>query len=158
MKLLRRFLVLMTFAFWQGGFLFYTSVVVTIGQDVLGSSLEQGFITRRVTQSMNLAGVVALVPLLWDMLAGGGKSAVCLAGRWLAFLGMTATLAALFWLHPQLDALIDHEAHAVSDRRVFYGLHRSYLWISTAQWGCGVAYLALTLWAWRDEDRAPLIK
>src|SRR2546428_9021513 len=66
---LRRFLVLAALMFWQGGFTFYAAVVVPVGQQVLGSDLEQGFITRQVTQWLNVAGAVALVPLAWDVLA-----------------------------------------------------------------------------------------
>ena len=54
--LLRRLLVLAAFAFWQGGFTFYAAVVVPVGTEVLGSSMEQGSITRRVTVYLNMAG------------------------------------------------------------------------------------------------------
>ena len=36
MTAVRRFLVFQTLLLWQGGFLFYTAVVVTIGTQVLG--------------------------------------------------------------------------------------------------------------------------
>ena len=50
-RALRRFIVLVALCFWQGGFTFYAGVVVPVGTDVLGSSLKQGFVTRRVTRS-----------------------------------------------------------------------------------------------------------
>ena len=63
LTLLRRFLVVSALMFWQGGFLFYASIVVPIGQEVLPTPQDQGFITRHVTKSMNVSGAVALLPL-----------------------------------------------------------------------------------------------
>ena len=60
MILIRRYLLLMSLMFWQGGFTFYSAVVVPIGSDLLGSGRDQGFITRSVTNYLNLAGVAAL--------------------------------------------------------------------------------------------------
>jgi hypothetical protein len=150
--LLRRCLVLAALLFWQGGFTFYAAVVVPVGQEVLGSHVRQGLITRRVTGYLNLAGAVALVPLAWG-------AAACRAGRlrrllWLCWLGMALLLAWLAWLHPRLDALIDVEARSILDRQDFRPLHRLYLWVSTFQWAIGLAYGLLILLAWRAEDRA----
>ena len=64
MTLLRRFLVVIAFLFWQGGFLFYASVVVPVAQKELATSQEpdshrrQGFVTRRVTNFLNLSGAI----------------------------------------------------------------------------------------------------
>ena len=72
--LFRRFLVLVALMFWLGGFTFYASVVVPVGQRELGSHLEQGFITRQVTNYLNLSGAVALVVLAWDVAASRESS------------------------------------------------------------------------------------
>jgi hypothetical protein len=45
-------LTLIALFFWQGGFTFYASVVVPIGQEVFGP-LRQGFLTRQVTVYLN---------------------------------------------------------------------------------------------------------
>ena len=58
---LRRFVVLQILLLWQGGFLFYTAVVVPTGTAVLGSSAAQGAITARVTDVLNRIGIAALV-------------------------------------------------------------------------------------------------
>lgn len=50
---------------WQGGFMFYGGVVVPTGAAVLGSEVEQGFITQSVTNYLNLAGGVCAV--LWGL-------------------------------------------------------------------------------------------
>jgi ABC-type xylose transport system permease subunit len=150
--LLRRFLVLMGLLFWQGGFLFYVSVVVPIGQQELGAS-AQGFLTRQVTQIMNLAGVVALVPLTWDVAASREASSLRRGLRAAACLALLLSLVALFALHARLDQLLDLDQYRVLDRARFRSGHRWYLWISTVQWLCSLVYLGLALPAWREEDR-----
>src|SRR6059058_825237 len=83
MLLLRRFLVIVALMFWQGGFLFYASVVVPVGTEVFGrhypaphgenvsAKRQQGRITRTVAFWINLSGAAALLPLAWDLFAGG---------------------------------------------------------------------------------------
>ena len=152
LRVLRRYLALAALFFWQGGFTFYASVVVPVGQQEL-SHLVQGFITRRVTVYLNLAGAVALLPLAWEAVAARDPSRPRRWLRWLLWLGMAATLVALYRLHPLLDQFLDLEYRDISDRRAFRPYHRLYLWVSTVQWACAVVYLLLTLLAWRAEDR-----
>lgn len=153
MLLLRRFLVLAALFFWQGGFTFYAAVVVPVGTDVLGSTRRQGFITRRVTHYLNLSGAVALVPLAWDVLSARdrGPRRGLRAGLWL---GMASAQAALFWLHAHLDGLLQVKGGIVLDPEAFRPAHRLHLWVSTAQWACGLLFLLLTLYAWRSADRS----
>jgi hypothetical protein len=152
MTLLRRFLVISALLFWQGGFLFYASVVVPVAQQEL-SHLRQGFVTRRVTNFLNLSGAVALAIVALELAAADRK--VCRrVARALVWLGMAATLAVLVWLHIRLDALLDPEGLRVLDRAEFYPSHRAYLWVSTIQWALGVVFLWLTLAAWRAVDRS----
>ncbi len=146
---LRRFLVLAALMFWQGGFTFYAAVVVPIGQRNLGP-VDQGFLTREVTQYLNLAGAVALGILVWDLVAP--RTARRQRLRWLSWLGMVVSLLVLAWLHHHLDGLLDLSATRVVDRRHFRAGHRAYLWMSTFQWACGVTYCWLALRAWRIED------
>jgi hypothetical protein len=150
--LLRRYLVLAALFFWQGGFTFYAAVVVPVGQEVFGHR-DQGFITRKVTVFLNLSGAAASTVLAWDLLGKRDPSRCrrwARAGLWLVLVG---TLAVLFVLHGRLDRLLDPEARDVTDLRTFRRGHRLYLWISTVQWAAGLGYLALTLRAWRAEDR-----
>ena len=49
--LIRQFLVMSAVALWLGGFTFYALVVVPTGTDVLGGSVEQGFVTQAVTRN-----------------------------------------------------------------------------------------------------------
>jgi hypothetical protein len=148
MRTPRRFLVLVALFFWQGGFTFYAAVVVPVGTDVLNSERRQGFITRRVTYYLNITGAVALAPLAWDVLAARDRRA---RRRWRAALWVLLALAqlALFGLHAYLDSLLQVRGRIVLDPEAFRPAHRTYLWVSTVQWGCGVLFLFLTLRAWQ---------
>jgi hypothetical protein len=143
----RRFLVLAALAFWQGGFAFYAAVVVPMGEQVFGSPLEQGFVTRRVTNYLNLAGAVALALSLWDVLAAKRRT----RRRMLAWSAMSLILLLQIWLHPRLDRLLDAETMSVLDPDRFYAVHRVYLIASAVQWGCALALGFISLQAWRDD-------
>jgi hypothetical protein len=153
MVLLRRYLVLIALMFWQGGFTFYVSVVVPVGTAVLGSALRQGFITRRVTEWLNVSAAVALVILALDLLLcqeTSRRTAWARRGLWLF---MAACQALLFRLHAVLNGMMIEQGRIVTDAEAFYPVHRAYLWGHTAQWFAGLVFIALTLMAWRAEDR-----
>jgi hypothetical protein len=150
--LFRRFLVLAVLFFWQGGFTFYASVVVPVGQHVFGH-LRQGFVTRHVTVYLNIAGVVALAVLLGDQLMTGDVAAWRRRGRWVLWTGMLICLLVLFWLHGRLDELLVPKGFLIREDEAFRGRHRLYLWISSVQWAFGLLYLALVLANWRVEDQ-----
>jgi hypothetical protein len=154
MTLPRRFAVFQAFLLWQGGFLFYTAVVVPVGTDVLGSSLVQGLVTRRVTNWMNVFGAAWAVAFAWDAAASLDPTRRRRLARWLGWVACVALLGVLAWLHGELDALIDPDIEKVRDRRLFRNLHITYLWVSTAHWALGLALAWLTLQAWRAEDKA----
>src|SRR6516162_4956999 len=126
MTLLRHFLVLAALMFWQGGFTFYAAVVVPVGQEELGSHLQQGFITRQVTHYLNLSGAIALVLLAWDMYAASDRSRVRRWLRWTAWVGMVVTLLALAWLHLHLEQLLDVELRELTNPKAFRAGHRWY--------------------------------
>lgn len=153
---LRRVLVLGSLLFWQGGFTFYGAVVVHVGQDVLGSHRTQGFVTRRVTNYLNLSGAVALPLLAWDTAASAPRSGRLRALRrlrWACWAGMALTLAVLVWLHGRLDALLDAGDFTILDPKRFSAEHRWYLHASTVQWLCAIVCGVLSVWTWREQDR-----
>jgi hypothetical protein len=154
MLTLRRFLVVAALFFWQGGFTFYASVVVPIGQDEFGD-IQQGAITRRVTNYLNLSGAIALVPLAWDCLACRDGVRWRRRARGILWLVLALTLAALVWEHSWLDELL--QAPGGINRRLFRPRHRLYLWTSTVQWAAALGYVVLTLRAWQVESKGALL-
>jgi hypothetical protein len=66
---------------------------------------------------------------------------------------MTLTLIVLAWMHPHLDDLLDLNSFVILDRETFLAWHAGYLHTSTVQWCCTLAYLLLTVVAWRAEDQ-----
>lgn len=157
MKLARRCLVILALMFWQGGFMFYASVVVPVGQSVLGSHRRQGFITQQVTDYLNYAGCVALVPLVWDIALTKDTDRRRRL-RMIAWWTMAIIQISLLLLHIWLDRFLDADSSAVNDLGAFVIGHRWYLRLSTLQWLGGVVYLAATILSWRYEDATALIE
>jgi hypothetical protein len=154
-ELLRRAIVTLALAVWWGGLTFYGAVVVPVGTEVLGGATEQGFVTQRVTERLNVLGVVTLALLLWNLLASaaalrpGVRRALAVS---LAI--MLAAQLALFGLHARLDAMVNTFAHIVAAPHAqFYGVHRAYLLVSAAQWGAGLAHLLVLTVAWPNPAR-----
>ncbi|QEH31950.1 hypothetical protein OJF2_04170 [Aquisphaera giovannonii] len=152
MTVVRRWFLLWALMFWQGGFMFYGGVVVPVGAAVLGSDQEQGFITRSVTNYLNLAGAVALALWGWELAAGRGETPGGRRFRWAIWAALVLLLGLLAWLHIRLDALLDPDAAIILDRPGFRAGHRRYLMAITAQWAGCLLLTALTILAWRDED------
>ena len=150
--LVRRFLLIAALMFWQGGFTFYGAVVVPVGSEVLGSHQEQGWITRSVTNFLNLAGIVAIGVWAWDIAMTSERNAWRRRLRWALWIVLLLTLGLLAWLHLRLDDLLDLESFRIVNRPQFRRLHEWYLNTSTVQWGSSLLLLAATLLAWRSED------
>jgi len=150
MVILRRVLLLWLFMFWQGGFLFYGAIVVTIGSEVLESDFKQGLITRRVAIAMNVTGAIVLFAWIWDLIA---ETKTRRKRRWAIWLLLVLSVAWLAWLHPQMNTLIDAENRVLLERDYFRHLHRWYLRIATAQWVACVVFTVWTLQNWRAADR-----
>jgi hypothetical protein len=153
MTLFRRFVLLLSLAFWQGGFMFYGGVVVPVGASVLGSETEQGFITQSVTNYLNVAGVVCVtvwgVTLAFDVRRSSRLGRLC----WAIWLGIALGLGVLIGLHLIMDRGLDSAGHAILDEARFLRLHEAYITTSTVQWLLCLALLGLTLHAWRSSDR-----
>src|SRR6187200_1173963 len=95
----RRFVVLLSLMFWQGGFMFYGAVVVPIVRERLGENPERSIITQKVTGWMNLAGTLAVLAMFLDVWLGGSAQR---RRRWLAWLGMALPLPIVVWLHAEM--------------------------------------------------------
>lgn len=153
MTLALRFVVLQTLLLWQGGFLFYTAVVVPTGTKLLGAA-GQGAITARVTDAMNAVGAVALAALVLELRLTRDPNPRRTARRWWAWGVALACHGLLIYLHLLLDYFMDDARRRVAVVPPFYPVHRAYLWVSTVQWLACALLTWWTLLAWRTEDRA----
>jgi hypothetical protein len=149
---LRRVLVIQILLLWQGGFLFYTAVVVPTGTAVLGSAAAQGAITTRVTDVLNILGVVGLAILAVELGLTRDPAATRTAARWWCWWIAFVCQGLLFAFHRLLDAFMDPNRTYVVIRPPFYPVHRMYLWASTIQWLACLVFVWLTIWTWRAED------
>ena len=150
-----RFSLVMAFAVWQGGFVFYGGVVIPIGTRVLGSDVEQGFITQAVSERLNWIGIICL--LIWAAsLAVDRKTHFSRAEpiardrrvhslSWLIWIGLAIGMLGLFVLHYFMDLQLDSQTQTVRDFKQFKQLHRFYLGISTLQWIGAMALLWYSL-------------
>ena len=115
---------------WWGGLSFYAVVVVPISTDLIGS-VEQGFITQRVTMWHNCLAVLFLLCLAVE--AYSRKSRVL----WVVLSLLTMTTIALLVRHRLLSPLMDFQKQSVN--KDFYAQHAVYLWITAAEWILGMA-------------------
>jgi hypothetical protein len=140
--------------FWQGGFLFYASVVVPIAQKQLGHR-GQGFITNEVTNFLNLSGAVALGLFAWDLAALKDQPPPRRYLLWTCWSAMLVTLILLARQHLAMADMMIPAGHRLTNPPLFHTMHRWYLWISTVQWGFALGYAGLTLRAWSGVGRLP---
>jgi hypothetical protein len=151
MTTLIRFLVVQSLLLWQGGFVFYAAVVVPTGTDVLGAE-GQGAITARVTDWLNVIGIVCIAVLaLGQSLTRDPNTRRTRRWWWVWGIAFVCQLV-LLYVHTRLEAFMDEERKHILDHAAFYPIHGVYLWTSTVQW---LACLLLTWWtlqAWKAED------
>jgi len=152
MTTFRRFLVLQTLLLWQGGFLFYTAFVVPVGTHVLGSAAAQGAITTRVTDALNVAGVLGLAALALELNYTRDPNPRRTATRWWCWAVALLCQGLLFYLHLLMDSFMDPERTHVVIRAPFYPCHRVYLWTCTVQWAACLLLTGFTLRAWQAES------
>ena len=157
-NLFRVFLIA-AFAMWFGGFGFYVSFVVPIGNEVLGSAFEQGMITRRATVPLNHLCAIAICAMLiesaitWRTIGRGLK---------ISQMGCVTiillTLIALYILHPRIDQMIDLTVGEIQgDYDQFYFLHRIYLWASTVQWFAAWGWLICFSFGFQSKRHADAV-
>jgi hypothetical protein len=64
-----------------------------------------------------------------------------------------AALAGSALVHARLDSVIDIRAHEITNREAFTAGHRHYSQLTTIVWLASLAYMAITVSAWRHVDR-----
>ena len=149
-----RIAAVLAMAFWWGGLTFYALIVVPIGVEVLGGATEQGFITRQVSNSINLSGAATLIVLLWSAFTAwrdaGRFAKTILVTTWVV---MAGAQLALVVIHPQLDAMLDSQTHTIAETSSFHSLHEFYLTITGVQWFAGLLHLVTLMTVWQYEVR-----
>ncbi len=148
---LRRFVAIQLFCVWQGGFLFYAACVVPVGTALLGAA-GQGAITARVTNLLNIIGVIALLGFALDLLLTRDPRRRRRVSRGVLWSVAAVCQFVLVNLHLRMEALMDNQRMFVMIVPPFYPLHRVYLWTSTVQWLACLVLMWFTLRAWRGED------
>lgn len=152
MTLLFRSLLLFSFALFWGGLTFYTGFVVRISHDVLNDSMEGGLITQRVTDLLQILGVVAVALMIvnaasaWRICRKRAGALMCCA------IVLAASLVGLFVVHGQLDNVISIDEAEVIDRDKFVVGHRRYNQLTTVEWISSLLYLPIAVSAWRVQD------
>ena len=125
---------------WWGGFSFYAGRVVFIGHEILRSKIRQGFITERVTTELNWLALVALAFVGSEFF---GRRSTTRRTAWVIWSAALLATLMLFALHAKLAGMLDFAAHQIADDEHFYGWHRVYLLVTTAQWLLGAALIVL---------------
>jgi hypothetical protein len=153
----RRYCYILLLGAWMGGFTFYALIVIPTAQRVLESERDAGFITRQVTNWLNLIGAGVLLILVW-LLAAGRR---CLPPR-LRF-GLAATWAimvlaqlGLFLTHPLIDRFLEVPGHKLHHYEQFDKMHTVYLVFATTQWVAAMLQIWIVLLTWRLQDQAKL--
>ena len=147
---------------WQGGFAFYSGVVVPLGAEVLGSDLEQGLVTRAVTPWLNGIGWTAVVSTLAALSMTSWRPSMSgpTARSWKTAVGFTlylmVTLMVLGVLYRQVDQYVDPLNRQILDYDTFYALHRVYLIVSASQWLSTLVLASVLTYGWmRGEEGTP---
>ena len=149
---LRIFLVVAAIAFWLGGFTFYAGVAVPMGVEVLGGHRAFGFVTERVTNWLNVAGVIALAIFAINTFLDWRISGKALRRTMLiTLLVMAAIEVELIILHPIMDAQMVFQPHRdILDEDKFELLHHVYLISTTVQWVMGMIHVWCICMMWRQ--------
>lgn len=146
--------VVLAFAFWWGGFTFYSGVVIHIGTDIFGKT-EQGFVTQQATNALNAAGAALSIVLLANSLFMRGVGKGPIIGLWVSWAIIAACQAGQYFVHSVMDGfLVIDPDRRVTDIDQFWPLHRIYIKFVTAQWAAGILHIACVLTGWRRIDRA----
>lgn len=138
---LSRFICVCSVGFWLGGFTLHALVVIPAGHDLLGSRTI-GFVTQRVTEILNIAGVVTVVLLLLNLLlhwrGGSMLQRVTLAFTWTM---LAATLLLQFGLHFKISGTLESTSRSIRDQLQFRRLHTAYERVAMVQWFSGLMHL-----------------
>ena len=135
-------LVLLTlWSVWWGGLTFYALVVVPIGTEAIGS-VEQGFITQRVTHWHNALTVLVSIVLFIQGYRTRSRT------LWIIAASLSIIAIALVLWHARLTGMMDFKQQTVPGG--FYGEHAVYLWITASEWALG---MLIPIWLFPSSTR-----
>ena len=128
---------------WLGGLTFYALIVVPTGTSLWGS-VQQGFLTQRVTAELNMISSVVLILLLINAVIARRRS------LWLTWIGLTLAQLLLIVQHGRLSAALDPVTQMIIGEG-FYDQHRVYLLVTAGQWVLGWSHFWCVIRNWRRE-------
>ncbi len=144
-----RYLVVLGFALWIGGFTFHTSVTLRVGGDVIGG-LAQGYVTQAALGRLHLfAGAMTLLAAIdlaihWRCMGRIARGVQCAAAGIMAL-----CLLMLVSIHGDMSALLDADGMSRPDPAVFAPLHQRYQFFASILWVCAMTGLGNVLRAHR---------
>ena len=150
-----RFVVLQILLLWQGGFLFYTAVVVlTTARPFSVRPRHKGPYGPRHQDVLNRMGIAAPRS---SRRSSGLRDPIAQRraprGRWWCWWISSCRRPFCFTAIASWMRLMDPDQTRVVIHPPFYLVHRVYLSTSTAKWLIGLVLSGLTLLAWRAEDQ-----
>jgi hypothetical protein len=144
-RAIAQYICVLSVVLWLGSFSVYSAFIVRVGAKVVGG-LEQGYVTQKVTDGLNVLAAVMLVCLAIDILLHRKYIAKLLLGlRGLSLITIAISLVLLLYFHNQLDALLDPETLDKPIHAKFSPLHQNYQMTITFMWCACIADLAIML-------------
>jgi hypothetical protein len=122
---------------WQGGFMFYSAIVVYIATDIVGM-FEQGKVTARVMLWLNGLGTFAILLMFVDIAWWRYRPRGFLV-TWFLLAGCQLSL---WFLREAMVDNVDLTEERIIDYTLFRQQHEWYMKLTTAQWGCSLAWMA----------------
>jgi hypothetical protein len=151
--MLRRYLLILTIAWWMGGLTFYSVIVIPTATHVLGSHRDVGFITQQVTHWLNLSGLVPIGILFWNLKSEWPGTAMGLRKLLATSLAVVVVCQlGLFLAHAWVSHALDSQHHHILDDDSFRMRHGTYETIVTIQWIAVLLQTWLALRIWKERD------
>jgi len=146
-----RFLAVIAFALWIGGFTFHTAVTLRVGGDIIGG-LEQGYVTQAALGKLHgFALAMVLVAALDNALHWRSVKPVARGFRCAAFAIMAVCVMILFQIHGDMSGLLDADAMTRPDKTAFSPLHERYQMFASVLWVTAMTELGMMLHAHRTR-------
>lgn len=144
-----RYLAVLAFALWIGGFTFHTAVTLRVGGDIIGG-LEQGYVTQAALGKLHgFALAMILAAALDNALHWRAVQPMTRGIRCAAFAIMALCVTMLFQIHGDMSALLDADAMTKPDKDAFSPLHEQYQMFASMLWITAMTELGLMLRAHR---------